>query len=100
MGFGLALFEEMRYEDGQLQNADAFQYRLPLLRDMPPAMNTAIMESGEGPGPFGARGIAQTSIPCVAPAVANAIHAAIGAPVSSTPITPEKVLRALGELDS
>ncbi len=100
MGFGLALFEEMRYEEGQLQNADAFQYRLPLLRDMPPTMSTAIMESGEGPGPFGARGIAQTSIPCVAPAVANAIHAAIGAPISSTPITPEKVLRALGSLES
>jgi CO/xanthine dehydrogenase Mo-binding subunit len=99
MGFGLALFEEMRYEEGQLQNADAFQYRLPLLRDMPPVMQTTIMESGEGPGPFGARGIAQTSIPCVAPAVANAIHAAIGAPIGSTPITPEKVLRALGRLD-
>jgi CO/xanthine dehydrogenase Mo-binding subunit len=98
MGFGLAMFEEMRYEEGQLQNADAFQYRLPLMRDMPPIMHTRIMESGEGPGPFGARGIAQTSIPCVAPAVANAIQDAIGAPLDSTPITPEKVLRAMGKL--
>jgi CO/xanthine dehydrogenase Mo-binding subunit len=98
MGFGLAMFEEMRYEEGQLQNADAFQYRLPLMKDMPPALKTAIMESGEGPGPFGARGIAQTSIPCVAPAVANAIQDAIGAPIDSTPITPEKVLRAMGKL--
>ena len=35
MGFGIALFEELRYEDGQVQNADAFQYRLPLMKDVP-----------------------------------------------------------------
>jgi CO/xanthine dehydrogenase Mo-binding subunit len=99
MGFGLALFEEMRYEDGQLQNGDAFQYRLPLMRDIPEALHTSIAESGNGPGPFGAKGVAQTSIPCVAPAVANAIQAAIGVQIDSTPFTPEKVLRALGKLD-
>lgn len=98
MGFGLALFEELRYEDGQLQNADAFQYRLPLMRDIPFALRTEIAETGNGPGPFGAKGIAQTSIPCVAPAVANAIQAAIGVPIDSTPLTPEKVLRALGKV--
>ncbi|MPZ12986.1 MAG: molybdopterin-dependent oxidoreductase [Chloroflexi bacterium] len=98
MGFGLALFEELRYEDGQVQNADAFQYRLPLMRDVPPSFQVLITENGDGPGPFGAKGIAQTSIPCVAPAVANAIFDAVGVPVSSTPITPEKVLRALGTL--
>jgi CO/xanthine dehydrogenase Mo-binding subunit len=98
MGFGLALFEELRYEDGQVQNADAFQYRLPLMRDVPPEFHVLITESGTGPGPFGAKGIAQTSIPCVAPAVANAIFDAVGVPITSTPITPEKVLRALGRL--
>jgi len=98
MGFGLALFEELRYEDGQVQNADAFQYRLPQMRDVPPSFHVLITENGDGPGPFGAKGVAQTSIPCVAPAVANAIFDAIGVPISSTPITPEKVLRALGSL--
>jgi CO/xanthine dehydrogenase Mo-binding subunit len=57
-----------------------------------------ISENGDGPGPFGAKGIAQTSIPCVAPAVANAILDAVGVPIRSTPITPEKVLEALGTL--
>jgi CO/xanthine dehydrogenase Mo-binding subunit len=99
MGFGLALFEELRYEEGQVQNADAFQYRLPLMRDVPPAFQVMISENGDGPGPFGAKGLAQTSIPCVAPAVANAILDAVGVPIRSTPITPEKVLEALGALE-
>lgn len=98
MGFGIALFEELIYQDGQAQNMDAFQYRLPLMRDVPAELHTIMIERGDGPGPFGAKGIAQTSIPCVAPAIANAIAHAIGAPITSTPITPAAVLRALGTL--
>ena len=98
MGLGNALFEELRYEEGQLQNADAFQYRLPLLRDVPQALSVSIIENGDGPGPFGAKGMSQTSIPCVAPAIDNAIRDATGVHVQSVPFTPEKMLRALGEL--
>lgn len=98
MGFGLALTEELVHQEGQVLNADAFQYRLPLMTEVPQAMFTAFLEAGDGPGPFGAKGVSQTSIPCVAPAIGNAIHAAIGAPIRSTPFTPEKVLRALGKL--
>jgi len=98
MGFGIALFEEMLYQDGQLLNADAFQYRLPLMRDMPQAYYSLMVENGDGPGPFGAKAMSQTSIPCVAPAIGNAIRDAIGVHIHSTPFTAEKVLRALGKL--
>ncbi len=98
MGFGMALFVELRYEDGQLQNADAFQYRLPLLPDIPESFRVAILENGDGPGPFGAKGIAQTSIACTSPAIGNAICDAIGERIRSIPYTPEKILRALGKL--
>jgi CO/xanthine dehydrogenase Mo-binding subunit len=98
MGIGNALFEELRYEEGQLLNADAFQYRLPLLRDVPAAFRVDIVENGDGPGPFGAKGMSQTSIPCAAPAINNAIRDAIGVHLDSVPFTPEKVLRALGVL--
>ncbi len=98
MGFGLALCEELVHQEGQVLNADAFQYRLPLMTEIPQAMYTTFLEAGDGPGPFGAKGVSQTSIPCVAPAIGNAIHAAIGAPMRSTPFTPEKVLRALGKV--
>jgi CO/xanthine dehydrogenase Mo-binding subunit len=98
MGFGTALFEEIRYEDGQLLNADPFQYRLPLLRDIPERFQTLMIENGDGPGPFGAKGLAQVGIPNPAPAIGNAIFDAIGVRVRSTPFTPEKILRALGKL--
>ena len=98
MGFGHALFEEVVYSDGQILNADPFQYRLPVLKDLPDSMSTSILEAGDGPGPFGSKGMSQTSIVTVAPAVGNAIYDAIGARVRSLPITPEKILAALGKL--
>jgi CO/xanthine dehydrogenase Mo-binding subunit len=36
MGLGDAMYEEMIYGDGQLLNGHSFQYRLPLLYDLPP----------------------------------------------------------------
>jgi CO/xanthine dehydrogenase Mo-binding subunit len=98
MGFGAALFEEVSYGEGQLLNADAFQYRLPHLSDIPDGFSVNFIENHDGPGPFGSKGIAQTSIPCAAPAIANAIFDAVGARLTSTPFTPQKVLEAMGEL--
>ena len=88
----------MCYDEGQLLNADPFQYRLPLMRDVPHEFTTSIVEAGDGPGPFGAKAMAQTSLPCVTPAVANAIRDAVGARLESAPFTPERVLRAMGKL--
>ena len=55
-----------------------------------------MVENEDGPGPFGSKGMAQTSIVTVAPAIGNAIYDAIGVRVKSLPITPEKILAALG----
>ncbi len=98
IGLGISLFEDLVYQDGQLQNADPFQYRLPLMSDVPKQFHSSLVENGDGPGPFGAKGIAQTSITCTAPAVGNAICDAIGVQIGSTPYSPEKILRALGKL--
>jgi len=98
LGLGPTLFEEVVYGEGQLMNADPFQYRLPQLGDIPEDFQTIILEAEKGPGPFGAKGIANTSIGCVAPAVGNAIYDAIGVRLHSLPFTPEKILRALGTL--
>src|SRR6266545_2531097 len=98
LGLGPTLFEEVVYGEGQLLNADPFQYRLPQLGDIPEDFQTIILEAEKGPGPFGAKGIANTSIGCVAPAVGNAIYDAIGVRLTSLPFTPEKVLRAIGTL--
>lgn len=42
--------------------------------------------------------MSQTAVSPIAPAVANAVYEAIGVRVRELPITPDKVLRALGKL--
>jgi CO/xanthine dehydrogenase Mo-binding subunit len=98
MGFGHALFEETVYQDGLLLNADPFQYRLPIMQDIPEHFRTIILENHDGPGPFGSKGMSQTSITAVAPAIGNAICDALGVRISSVPISPEKILQALGKI--
>jgi CO/xanthine dehydrogenase Mo-binding subunit len=98
MGFGHALFEETIYQDGQFQNGDPFQYRLPVLQDIPENFYSSMLEKGDGPGPFGSKGMAQTSIVTVGPAIGNAVYDALGVRVRSLPITPEKILRAMGKI--
>ena len=98
MGFGHALFEETIYQDGQFQNGDPFQYRLPVMKDIPAEFYSSMLEKGDGPGPFGSKGMAQTSIVTVGPAIGNAVYDALGVRVTSLPITPEKILRAMGKI--
>ena len=94
LGMGIALFEEMLYQDGDLSNGDAFQYRLPQMRDVPARFTTSMLENGDGPGPFGAKAMAQTSLPCAVPAIANAIRQATGIRLEAAPFGPERVLKA------
>jgi CO/xanthine dehydrogenase Mo-binding subunit len=98
MGFGHALFEETIYQEGQLQNGDPFQYRLPVMKDIPEVFYSSMLEKEDGPGPFGSKGMSQTSIVTVAPAIGNAIYDALGVRVRSLPISPEKILRAMGKI--
>ena len=98
MGFGHALFEETIYQDGQFQNGDPFQYRLPVMKDIPENFYSSMLEKGDGPGPFGSKGMAQTSIVTVGPAIGNAVYDALGVRIRSLPITPEKILRAMGKI--
>jgi CO/xanthine dehydrogenase Mo-binding subunit len=98
MGFGHALFEEVVYQEGQLLNGHTSQYRLPVMGDIPEALYASMVENEDGPGPFGSKGMSQTSIVTVAPAIGNAIYDAVGVRVRDLPITPEKILRAMGKL--
>src|SRR5882724_3917758 len=98
MGFGNALFEETIYQDGQFQNGDPFQYRLPVMKDIPADFYSSMLEKGDGPGPFGSKGMAQTSIVTVGPAIGNAVYDALGVRIRSLPIKPEKILRAMGKI--
>jgi CO/xanthine dehydrogenase Mo-binding subunit len=93
-GLGQALFEDLAYQDGQLLNGNLIDYRLPRFTDLPPTFITFVMEGGGGPGPYGAKGMGEGGILAVAPAVSNAVHAAVGVRVSEAPLIGEKIWRA------
>ncbi|WP_415183063.1 xanthine dehydrogenase family protein molybdopterin-binding subunit [Phaeovulum sp.] len=93
-GLGYALTEEMIYKEGKLVTPSFSEYLMLTAMDMPP-IETIILESHSGIGPFGAKGIGEPGMTPAAPAVANAIADAIGTRVFEMPITPERIVRAL-----
>src|SRR5262245_452249 len=94
-GVGHTLMEEMMYEDGQLLNGNLVDYRVPTFKDLPDNLDTILIENGNGPGPFGAKGIGEGGLLPVASAVANAVSRAVGVRILDLPLTPPKVWRAL-----
>jgi CO/xanthine dehydrogenase Mo-binding subunit len=93
-GLGYALAEDLVAEQGYPQAALFANYLIPNSYDFPD-VQVDIIESGEGKGPLGARGIGEPPIGNVAAAIASAIHDAIGVRPSQLPITPERVLALL-----
>jgi CO/xanthine dehydrogenase Mo-binding subunit len=90
-GVGQALFEEMIYDAGQLQNANLGDYMIASFRDLP-ALSVDVLEHLEANE---VHGIGETSLPPVMPAIGNAVYRATGVRITDLPITPEKVLRGL-----
>ena len=98
-GIGNALFEEMRYTpDGFLMNDTLLDYRIPSFEDMPASMTCTIVENGDGPGPFGAKGCGEGVLAAIPAAIVNALADA-GVPMNVLPLTPERVWRRIQELD-
>lgn len=95
-GIGYALTEGMIIEDGQCQNPNFSDYKIPCIKDIPRQCNEFV-PSYEPTGPFGAKGVGEISMDPVAAAIGNAVAAAIGCRIRTLPITPEKVLTALSE---
>jgi CO/xanthine dehydrogenase Mo-binding subunit len=94
-GLGYALMEEVVLQDGINVTTSFASYLIPGASDLPD-VEPLVLESGEGLGPFGARGIGEPPIGPPAAAVANAIEDAAGARVTQLPLTPERVARAIG----
>lgn len=93
-GLGMALLEEVVVADGMNLTGGFFQYLIPTATDVP-EIDAVVLESGEGMGPFGARGIGEPPIGPPAAAVASAIQDALGVRPVSLPMTPERVLECL-----
>ena len=98
MGQSLALSEGLVFdESGRLMNGSSLDYRIATVADMPDEMSELYLENGDGPGPFGAKGLAEGAILAIGPAIAGAILDLTGVHLTRIPMTPERVWAALQE---
>ena len=94
MQLGFTMSENMVLDGGQVTNASLADYKIPGIHDIPP-MENELVDAEQHSGPFGAKGLGESGTFGVSPAIANAIHDAVGVRITELPITAEGVLRAL-----
>jgi xanthine dehydrogenase molybdenum-binding subunit len=94
MGMGYALTENLIVEDGKVQNPNFRDYKLVTAPEIPD-MDISFIETMDGEGPQGAKGVGEAPAICMAAAIANAIYNATGTRITALPFTPENVYRAL-----
>jgi len=94
MGQGYALTEDLMIEDGVMKNPNFRDYKLVTAPEIP-EMDISFIESMDGEGPQGAKGVGEAPAICIAAATANAICNATGVRIYGLPFTPERVYRAL-----
>ena len=96
MQLGFTLFEKMLFDrDGQLRNASLAEYKIPGFLDLPGEIVNDIVVAEQRTGPFGGKGVGETATFGVSPAIANAIHDAIGVRLTELPMNPEAVFNAI-----
>ncbi len=94
-GLGYALTEELKIDDdGRITTVSLGDYKLPNIADNVP-LTTSLVQAKVGPGPFGAKSVAEAGVSIVAPAVANAVYNATGVRITELPITAEKIIEGL-----
>ena len=94
MGQGYALSEDLAIRDGHCLNPGFRDYKLITAPEVP-ELDLSFIETMDGEGPRGAKGVGEAPAICVAAAVANAIENATGVRINQLPFTPENVYRAL-----
>jgi len=96
MGMGQALSEETQYHEGLPMRPNFVDYRIATIAESPP-IEVTLVESIDPLGPFGAKEASEGGLHGVPPAVAAAIHDAIGLRITELPITPDRLLERIVE---
>jgi len=93
-------FEALQFdEEGRPLNPSFVDYRIMTSVDVPHEIVGDIVETPLEDGPWGARGVGEHVMVQTAPAIANAIHDAVGIRFSSLPLSAEKVFLALQQAE-
>ena len=94
-GIGWALNEEYYMGgDGGMRNSTLLDYRMPTSLDLP-MIDTCIVEVANPGHPYGVRGVGEANIVPPLPAIANAIHDAVGVRMQRLPMNPPAVWAAV-----
>ncbi len=93
--FGYAVMEDLKVENGRIQNPYLSQYLIPGIRDVPGRVDSVIMEIPDPIGPWGIRGMAEMPFLPLAPAITAAIHDATGVWFDQLPLTPHQIVTKL-----
>jgi CO/xanthine dehydrogenase Mo-binding subunit len=93
-GLGFGVMEEVILEDGRVANPNFGEYKIPTIADIP-EISENFVEDAPGPLPYGGRNISEHTLIVTAGAIGNAVRDAAGVRITSTPITAEKVYKAL-----
>jgi len=99
-GIGAVLFEHCLYDaEGQMLNANLMDYLVPMAAEMPD-MEIGHVVTPTADSELGAKGAGEAGTAgapgCVMNAVNDALRPLGATPITQMPITPERVLKALG----
>ena len=96
-GIGYALTESQLIDAGLglVVNPNLEDYLVPTVADTGDIVHAVVDEADTAANPTGAKGIGELPLIPVAPAIANAVHAAVGIRFRDLPITPARVITAL-----
>lgn len=94
MGYGEAVMEEQVFRKGLHKKPSLLEYKIPTILETP-ELRSIIVEGPDAEGPFGAKEAGEGPLSPVIPAITNAVYDAIGVRFDSTPITSEKIMKAL-----
>ena len=101
MGLGHTLMEQLILDDhGRILNLGALDYRIPTIQDIPLELRSVLIENGDGPGPFGAKGAGEGGILAVSAAVGSAVAEAVGVTIRDLPLTPERIWHSMQQIST
>jgi CO/xanthine dehydrogenase Mo-binding subunit len=94
-GLGGTLSEHLVYDGSQIINPNLVEYRVPRITDRPRRFRSIVVERGDGPGPYGAKGVGEGARNPIPGAVTAAVARATGVWPDTLPLNPERVWRLM-----
>lgn len=102
MALGFSVYDGHIYHDGRLVNPNLSDYRVPTVLETPLQKDFMRLISPDPlpDGPYGAKGMAESIMIPVGPAIAAAVHQAAGIRPTVMPMTAERILELIKEKEA